>query len=72
MAHVMGKGCRGRAIPFGNKKGAALRRYIRARARHPKAAGSSRLWIGKQGPLTGSGIAQILRRRAKQAGIGHL
>ncbi|GAA2817114.1 tyrosine-type recombinase/integrase [Saccharopolyspora taberi] len=72
VADVMGKGRRARAIPFGNKTGNALRRYIRARARHPQAAGTKRLWIGKQGPMTESGMAQILRRRAKQAGIMHI
>jgi site-specific recombinase XerD len=72
VAHVMGKGRRGRACPFGNKTGDALRRYLRARARHPLADRSDRLWLGKKGPLTGSGIAQLLQRRADDAGIGHI
>src|SRR4051812_22687562 len=38
VAHVMGKGRRPRAVPFGNRTGDALRRYLRARARHPMAA----------------------------------
>ena len=32
VAHVLGKGRRARAVPFGNKTGDALRRYLRARA----------------------------------------
>jgi site-specific recombinase XerD len=73
VAHVMGKGRRGRACPFGNKTGDALRRYIRARARHPMAVRwSEALWLGKKGPLTPSGIAQLLDRRADDAGIGHI
>lgn len=65
---VMGKGRRGRAAPFGAKTADALRRYLRARARHPKAA-TSALWLGKRGATTESGITQTLRRRATQAGI---
>jgi len=30
------------------------------------------LWIGKKGRTTDSDLAQILRRRSQQAGIGHL
>jgi site-specific recombinase XerD len=35
VAQVTGKGRRQRACPFGHKTGDALRRYLRARARHP-------------------------------------
>jgi site-specific recombinase XerD len=73
VAHVMGKGRRARACPFGNRTGDALRRYFRARARHPMAARwPDRLWLGKKGPLTDSGIAQLLHRRAADAGIAHI
>jgi site-specific recombinase XerD len=73
VAHVLGKGRRARAVPFGNKTGDALRRYLRARARHPMAPRyPDRLWLGKKGSLTDSGIAQILDRRAADAGIGHI
>jgi len=30
------------------------------------------LWLGLGGPMTDSGIRQIITERAKQAGIGHL
>jgi site-specific recombinase XerD len=65
---VRGKGSRDRAVPFGRKTAQALDRYLRARARHRQAA-SEALWIGPKGPITDSGIAQIVRRRGRQAGI---
>jgi len=30
------------------------------------------LWLGPKGPLTDSGVAQMLRRRCKKAGIAQL
>lgn len=70
--HVMGKGRRGRALPFGATTGEALRRYFRARARHPKAGATAKAWVGKQGPLTEWGIRQMFNRRAKDAGVPNL
>jgi site-specific recombinase XerD len=66
---VMGKGGRGRACPYGNRTGDALGRYLRARARHPLAARYDALWLGKKGPMTSSGLRQILDRRAADAGV---
>jgi len=71
VAHVMGKGRRGRAVPYGNRTADALRRYIRARARHGQAK-SPALWLGKKGPMTESGVSQILERRAADAGVPKL
>lgn len=68
---VLGKGRRPRACPFGRKTALALDRYLRARARHLHAH-SDWLWLGRKGRMTASGIAQMLERRAKQAGIGHI
>ena len=59
-----------RAVPFGAKTAEALRRYLRARARHPLAAATPALWIGKKGPLSASGLAQPLDRRAADAEVG--
>ncbi len=67
--HVMGKGRRGRAAPFGAKTADALRRYARARAKHPKAAATDALWLGRQGAMTPSGLAQMLERRGLAAGV---
>jgi site-specific recombinase XerD len=72
VVQVVGKGSRGRAVPFGHKTGTALDRYLRERAKH-KLARLPDLWIGgRGGPMTDSGITQMLRRRADQAGVDHL
>jgi site-specific recombinase XerD len=71
VALVLGKGGRGRALPFGNRTGEALRRYLRLRARHPHAREGA-LWIGTRGPLGQAGLRQLLNRRAATAGIGHV
>lgn len=59
--------------PVGRKAAAALDRYIRARARHPRAD-SPWLWLGTSGRDTShfgsAGIQDMLERRAKEAGIG--
>jgi site-specific recombinase XerD len=69
VAIVLGKGRRPRACPFGNKTGLALSRYLRLRGAHPFAAEQA-LWLGKKGPLTETGLTQMLWRRSEQAGIG--
>ena len=68
---VVGKCGRERALPFGNRTGKALDQYLRARARHPHAK-LKWFWIGRKGRVTASGIAQLLRRRGREAGIEHL
>ncbi len=67
-ALVMGKGRRPRACPFGRKTAQALDRYLRVRGRHPQRE-SEWFWLGKKGRLTDTGVAQMLRRRAAEAGI---
>jgi site-specific recombinase XerD len=69
VAFVMGKGGRGRACPFGSRTADALRRYLRFRARHPMAAHSDKLWLGKKGPMTDSGVRQMLERRCNDAHV---
>jgi site-specific recombinase XerD len=68
IATVIGKGRRSRACPFGHRTAQTLDRYARSRARH-RLAWKDELWLGAQGPLTDNGIAQIVRRRARAAGI---
>ena len=65
---VIAKGRRERAAPLSPKVVEAFDRYLRSRASHRKAA-SEWLWLGAKGRLTGSGIAQMLKRRSAQAGI---
>jgi site-specific recombinase XerD len=72
MALVMGKGGRERAVPFGIRTTDALRRYLKARRQHPLAVTTQALWLGRKGPLTDSGVRQLLERRAEDAGITNL
>jgi site-specific recombinase XerD len=69
VAVVTGKGRRPRTVAFGRKVAQALDRYVRVRGQHAEKA-SPWLWLGLKGKLGPSGIAQLLRRRARQAGIG--
>jgi len=66
---VMGKGRRERVVHLEDDTALALRRYLRARARHRLATTTNALWLGKLGPLGGAGIQQMLQRRAEQAGV---
>lgn len=68
-ATVMGKGRRARSVPFGHKTADALRRYLRVRTRHPLADKHAALWLGRKGPMTASGLAQMLERRGEDAGV---
>jgi site-specific recombinase XerD len=68
---VVGKGRRPRTVAFGRKVAKALDRYTRVRGRHGDAT-EPWLWLGRKGRLTETGIAQMLRRRAVQAGIPDL
>jgi site-specific recombinase XerC len=67
-AVVMGKGQRPRACPYGRKTAQAIDRYLRARGRHQRAA-DPWLWLGKQGRLGDTGVAQVVKRRGEQAGL---
>jgi site-specific recombinase XerD len=70
VAIVTGKGRRPRACPFGSRTAQALDRYMRARPRHPQA-GLPALWLGANGraAMTDNGIAQLIRKRGREAGI---
>jgi site-specific recombinase XerD len=69
---VVGKGRRPRTVPFGQKPGKALMMYIhKARSGHADA-GSDWVWLGRKGRLTDTGIAQMLRRRSREAGLGDI
>jgi integrase len=70
VAHVLGKGRRPRALPFGQQTGLALGRYLRARSKE-KLAGIPGLWLSEKnrGALSSNGIAQMLYRRGAAIGI---
>lgn len=66
---VMGKGRRERVVSIGAKAAKGLDRYVRLRARH-RYADSSSLWLAAKGPFSYSGVAQMIRERGRQAGLG--
>jgi site-specific recombinase XerD len=68
VAHVIGKGGKHRAAPFGNQTTLALDRYLRSRPQHSHARREP-LFLGKRGPITRSGLGQIVKKRGLQAGI---
>jgi site-specific recombinase XerD len=68
VAVVTGKGRRPRTVAFGRKVAQALDRYARVRGQHAEAP-TPWLWLGRKGRLTSTGIAQMLKRRAREAGI---
>lgn len=69
--HAVLKGGKQLTLPFGVKTSDALRRYRRARAKHPQAQRTKGFWLGDsgRGKLTAGGVRQMLERRAKDAGI---
>jgi integrase len=56
---VLGKGRRPRALPIGRKTAQALDRYLRAREGH-RLAHLPQVWVGRNGPMTPSGIYQVV------------
>lgn len=68
VAHVLGKGSRPRACPFGAKTAKALDAYLTVRAEHPYA-NTDGLWLGMRGPLQADALRQMLERRGNQAGV---
>lgn len=68
VAIVMGKGRRPRASPFGNKTAKAIDRYLRVRGTNA-AHSEPWLWLGQRGRLTDTGVEQVVKRRAKEAGL---
>ena len=71
VARMLGKGRRPRACPFGRKTAQALDRYLRAWSGH-KEAHRAELWLGLWGPMTESGVDQMLEKRANRAKLGPL
>jgi site-specific recombinase XerD len=65
---VLGKGRRPRALPIGRKTAQALDRYLRVREAH-RLAHLPQLWVGRNGPMTPSGIYQVVHDCARAAGL---
>lgn len=71
LLRLFGKGRRPRFVPVGDKTTRAILRYLRKRALHP-ARLSDALWVGHAGPITDSGVFQMIRRRGRDAGLPSL
>jgi site-specific recombinase XerD len=68
-AVITGKGDKQRTVRFTYDTSRALDRYTRERAKH-RLARVPALWLGvRSGPMTASGVYQLIERRGKQAGV---
>ena len=65
---LFGKGRRFRSVYIAPSTGAAIHRYLRRRAKSRHGA-SEWLWTGQKGPMTPSGIRQMVWRRSDRAGL---
>jgi integrase len=67
---VCGKGGRTRTVKISYDAARSLDRYLRVRSRHAQAY-RPQLWLGvnNRGPMTASGIYQVIARRGRQCGI---
>ena len=74
--HVVGKGGRERAVPFGRQTAQAVDRYLRAYAKHigRTLEDEDPLWIGvkTRRAMRKWGVADIVERRARSAGLPHI
>ena len=71
-ALVTGKGRRERRVYFTPATALAIDRYLRkGRAKHTQKADVA-FWLGHSGPLTDNGVAQMLNRRGRAAGLGRI
>jgi site-specific recombinase XerC len=66
--YVMGKGGKARRLRIGARVTKDVDRYLRDRARHPRADEAA-LWLGRKGPMSASGIAQMIGRRGDEIGV---
>ncbi len=68
LAFVTGKGGHTRAVRFGTRTAVAIDRYLRLRRAH-RHAGEPALWLGQEGPLSYSGLAQVIAKKCKAADL---
>jgi site-specific recombinase XerD len=71
LVQVLGKGRRPRVVAVSSRTARALDRYLRVRRAHRDASDPA-LWLGRSGPLTSFGVAEVVTRRARLAGLGHV
>jgi site-specific recombinase XerD len=67
-ALVTGKGDKQRTVKFTYDTARALDRFVRERVKHP-ASRLSALWLGLRGPMTPSGVYQMIERRGIESGV---
>jgi site-specific recombinase XerD len=67
---IRGKGGKERIVRFGHLTARSLDRYIRIRGKH-SLKHSDKLWLGvnNRGPMTASGIYQMIKRRGTDCGV---
>ena len=68
---LFSKGSSERIVPIGAKTIQAIDWYMRVRKKH-KRASETAFWLGKRGPLSPSGLEQMVKRRGRQAGVPEL
>lgn len=67
---LYGKGSKERLVPIGDAALKVLRAYLAARPRPSEAGAAAPLWTNQRGRrLSGGGIALIVRRTARKAGL---
>lgn len=66
--YVLGKGGKHRRVSYHRRAAAALDNYLRLREKHAYAY-TPALWLGNRGPMTPSGLYDIVKNRAAEAGF---
>lgn len=66
------KGRKWRHVPYSGPAAVALDRYLAVRGESKWASRSARVWLSTKGPITRSGLQQMLRRISKATGIPDL
>lgn len=60
-----------RFIPYSNRTGASLERYLKKRDQH-RLNGSDALWLTNRGSVTNQALNAMMNRRGEEAGIGKI
>lgn len=69
LAYVSGKGRKFRYVPYSGPAATALDRYLATRSKNKHAERTERVWLGRYGPTTDSGVRQIVKSVGKRVGI---